>query len=72
MGRVVEIDVRLRGAVDQQRPAARALGVGYELREPAVDGLDDGGGRRPITLSVPGHEPIIGARADAPPDEPTG
>ena len=39
---VVEVHVGLRGAVEQQRPAVRALTVGYELGEAAVDRRGDG------------------------------
>ncbi len=44
-GRVVQVDVRLRRPVDEQGPGARPVPVGYQLGEPSVDGLDDGGGR---------------------------
>lgn len=43
IGGVVQVDVRLRRPVDQQGPGPRAVPVGYELGEPAVDALDDGG-----------------------------
>lgn len=41
VGGVVEVDVRLRRPVDQQRPGPRPLRVGHQLGEAAADGLDD-------------------------------
>lgn len=43
VGGVVQVDVRLRRPVDQERPGPRTVPVGYELGESAIDALDDGG-----------------------------
>jgi len=52
VGGVVEIDVRLRRPVDQQCPGTRPVPVGYELGEPAVDGLDDDVGAGTIAARI--------------------
>lgn len=46
--RVVEVHVRLWGAVDEQRPGPRTVPVGHQLGEPAVDFGDDGLRRPPV------------------------
>src|SRR5690606_11986444 len=70
--RVVRVDVRLRGAVDQQRPGPGPLPVGQELGEPAVDALGDGLGRRLPPPGVPGlsHSRIVPSRPAARPAGP--
>src|SRR5690606_15034106 len=60
--RVVQVDVRLRGTVDQQRPGPRAVPVGDELGESAVDVLGDGlRAAAPSTPAAPGsaHAVIV-------------
>ena len=73
--RVVEVDMRLRGTVDEQRPGVRALTVGYQLGQPAVDLRDDGLGAAPGPAPAPlalRHPSIIRAGGRPPPPVATG
>ena len=65
VGGVGEVDVALRGAVDQQRPGRRAVRVGHQLGTPVADlGPDDRRGEprsscgihRGILPRIPGVE----------------
>ena len=64
VGRVGEVDVALRGAVDEQRPGRRAVGVGHELGPPVTDlDPDDGPGEPPSSCRI--HRGILPLHAPA-------
>ena len=66
VGRVVEVDVALRGAVDQQRPGRRAVRVADQLGAPVVDlGPDDRRGEPRSSCANPPWHPAP-ARARRP------
>ncbi|GAA3364501.1 hypothetical protein GCM10017744_063540 [Streptomyces antimycoticus] len=58
---IVEIDMRLRLAVEQQRPAARPVPVRHELGEPPVDGCGDRLGAAPSRRSAPARGSLVRA-----------
>ena len=70
VGGVGEVDVALRGAVDQQRPGRRAVRIGHQLGTPVADlGPDDRRGEPRSSCGI--HHGILPSRGVecAPPAE---